>query len=379
MDGTSTTRIIRDIAPGSASSINSLNGVALDNEKFLFNANGQLWVSDGTEINTIRIGPEDATLNPHTFVSLGNKALFILDNTITVSDGTEIGTHSLIFSDGSIAAGGSILKVSENIAYISFGENLLYTTDGISLTKVVVNVADNTGNVDATGPNITKLGTSSNSTFYINTDVTSGTELWVSDDNSFHIVKDILVGSGSALAGLDTSQTIIVGDKIIFPAYINANTRALFISDGSEQGTIKISNEVPTNKFLLNDTLIFSNNTGVHAINTSLVTPVVQDLIVNSVNKDFQNDLDQVFFQTSNGDFFATTGQNTTKLGVNITQFKVFAENVIYFTVQDTVQDLSLLSLWYSDGTLNGTHFVSYVDGLTLENSVVIHTVGYPQ
>jgi hypothetical protein len=46
----------------------------------------------------------------------------------------------------------------------------------------------------------------------------------------------------------------------------------------------------------------------------------------------------------------------------------------------ETVSNFTLQSLWYSDGTVNGTHFVSYdTANINLDNAVVIHTVGYPQ
>ena len=52
-----------------------------------------------------------------------------------------------------------------------------------------------------------------------------------------------------------------------------------------------------------------------------------------------------------------------------------------YFTETETINgNNTVKSLWYSDATITGTHFVSYVDNnFTLDGATVIHTVGYPQ
>lgn len=66
------------------------------------------------------------------------------------------------------------------------------------------------------------------------------------------------------------------------------------------------------------------------------------------------------------------------KLAGNVTQFNVVEDNAIYFMENETVGS-TFQSLWYSNGTTEGTHFVSYVDnGFSLSGAVAIHTVGYP-
>lgn len=384
-DGTATSKIVKDINPSGGSSLYqdgwyynpADNVILLPSGKLLFSATDKytynytfgLFVSDGTEAGTIRIGDDLTYTSPRNFTNLSNKIIFISSGNLTVSDGTDLGTHFLTTQD-SIGTVQSITKVDNNTAYFSAysaNNDSLYSTDGSTFSKI----CDLTGNYQL-------LNVTPNKVYLSISDLVTGRELWVVDkaDSSFHIVKDILAGTGSALEQTYSGSILAVGDKIIFPAYLDANTRSLFISDGTELGTIKISNEVPSSQVLLHNTLIFTNSTGVYSIDTSAQVPTVLNLNTTATNVDFQQDLDQVFFKTSTGDFFATTGQTAVKLAEHVTQFKVLEENSIYFIEQAPI----LPSLWYSDGTINGTHFVSYdVADINLDSAVVIHTIGYPQ
>jgi ELWxxDGT repeat protein len=382
-DGTATSKIVKDINPSGESSLDwnswyyntSGNGIVLPSGKLLFSAADKyvnynytygLYVSDGTEEGTIRIGDDSTYTAPNNFIYLSNKVVFISSENLTVSDGTDSGTQFLT-SKESIGVVRGISKVNSDTAYF-FANSGLYSTDGSTISKI----CDVNGTAQL-------LNVTQNKVYLSNSDQITGRELWVVDraDNSFHIVKDILAGTGSALE--QTSSVLIVGDKIIFPAYVDASTKSLFISDGTESGTIKISNDIPLKQVLLNNTLIFSNSTGVHSVDSATQVPTVLSLSTSNA-VDFQQDLDQVFFKTSTGDLFATTGHTAVKLAEHVTQFKVLEENAIYFMEAETVSDFTLQSLWYSDGTVNGTHFVSYdTANITLDNAVVIHTVGYPQ
>jgi ELWxxDGT repeat protein len=381
-DGTVISKIVKDLNPSEGSSLDynswfynpSNNGIVLPSGKLLFSASSnwvynsyELFVSDGTEEGTIRLGEESTYTSPSNFMNLSNKIIFISSGCLTVSDGTDSGTHFLTSKDN-IGIVTSISKVNNDTAYF-FANSGLYSTDGLTISKI----CDVNGTAQL-------LNVTQNKVYFSNLDQIRGRELWVVDraNNSFQIVKDILAGTGSALE--PTMSGLTVGDKIIFPAYTDASTKSLFISDGTESGTIKISNDVPLNQVLLNNTLIFSNRTGVHSVDTSAQVPTVLNLNTNAINAYFQQDLDQVFFKTSTDDLFATTGQTAVKLAENVTQFKVLEENAIYFMETETVNNFTLQSLWYSDGTVNGTHFVSYdTANINLDNAVVIHTVGYPQ
>jgi ELWxxDGT repeat protein len=384
-DGTATSRIVKDINPGSESGYYNFQGIALNSGKFIFAAspnndyynNSQLWVSDGTAEGTVRINYEGTPNSYHSsynFTLLGDKAIFIANGKLGITDGTDANTH-LISAD--TISNPTILKATADAVYFT-GTNLvdnvfktsLFSTDGSTAVKM----SDISGSAQF-------LAATPNHGFFVVSDATSGQELWVADksDHSFHLVKDILTGSGAGLAGTHQGNVITVGDKIFFPAYVNSNSTAYFISDGTETGTIKISDDVPTSSYLIGNTLVFSNKTGVHSVDTSVATPIVSDL--NSTpNITLQHDADQVFFPTASNDLYVATAQSAVKLASNVNQFKVLEENAIYFTETETINGNTFKSLWYSDATTDRTHFVSYVDNnFTLDSATVIHTVGYLQ
>jgi len=91
-----------------------------------------------------------------------------------------------------------------------------------------------------------------------------------------------------------------------------------------------------------------------------------------------QTDADQVFFKTSSGDLYATNGSvaDTVKLSGTVDNFKVVAENALFFVKKTTTTDSAL---WYSDGTVAGTYFIEALPAnfsYDMENAVAIHTVG---
>ena len=383
-DGKATSGIVKDINPGSGNGYYNFQGIALNSGKFIFAANpnndyynSQLWVSDGTADGTVKINYEG---NPNYYYSsfnftiLGDKAIFIANGKLGITDGTDANTH-LISAD--TISNPTILKATADALYFT-GTNLV---DGVSKTSLFSTDGSTAVKMSDISGSAQFLAATPNHGFFVVSDATSGQELWVADklDHSFHLVKDILTGSGAGLAGTNQGNVITVGDKILFPAYVNSNSTAYFISNGSEAGTIKISEDLPTSMYLIGSTLVFANKTGVHSVDTSMATPSVSDLN-SAANVVLQHDADQVFFQTANNELYVATAQSALKLASNVNQFKVVEENAIYFTETETINGNTFKSLWYSDVTTAGTHFVSYVDNnFTLDSATVIHTVGYPQ
>jgi ELWxxDGT repeat protein len=386
-DDKATSSIVKDINPGSGGFNNyyGLQGVVLNSGKFIFAANpdstydnNQLWVSDGNAEGTVRInyeGTPNRYYYSYNFTALGDKAIFIANGKLGITDGTDANTH-LIFAD--TISNPTILKATADALYFT-GTNLV---DGVSKTSLFSTDGSTAIKMSDISGSEQFLAATPNHGFFVVSDATSGQELWVADksDHSFHLVKDILTGSGAGLAGTNQGNVITVGDKILFPAYVNSNSTAYFISNGSEAGTIKISDDVPISSYLIGNTLVFANKTGVHSVDTSAATPSVSDLN-SAANVVLEHDADQVFFQTASNDLYVATAQSAVKLASNVNQFKVLEENAIYFTETETINgNNTVKSLWYSDATTAGTHFVSYVDNnFTLDSATVIHTVGYPQ
>jgi ELWxxDGT repeat protein len=396
-DGKATSSIVKDINLGSGNFNyysgwlgGALQGVVLNSGKLIFSANpdstydnNQLWVSDGTAEGTVKINydaPANRAHYSYNFTAFGNKVLFTTQNSygqayIGVTDGTDANTH-LISAD--TISNPTILKATADALYFTG----TYLVDGVSKTSLFSTDGSTAVKMSDISGSAQFLAATPNHGFFVVSDATSGQELWVADksDHSFHLVKDILTGSGAGLAGTNQGNVITVGDKILFPAYVNSNSTAYFISNGSEAGTIKISDDVPISSYLIGNTLVFANKTGVHSVDTSAATPSVSDLN-SAANVVLEHDADQVFFQTASNDLYVATAQSAVKLASNVNQFKVLEENAIYFTETETINgNNTVKSLWYSDATTAGTHFVSYVDNnFTLDSATVIHTVGYPQ
>lgn len=122
-DGTSQgTIIVKDIYPGSTSSIISRKPVVLNNSIYFFANNGstgtQLWKSDGTAAGTIRV-TDFLNGNSNRLTVVGNQLFFVMNTSVDIweiwkSDGTAAGTvpvktnitASFNQPDGFISAGG---------------------------------------------------------------------------------------------------------------------------------------------------------------------------------------------------------------------------------------------------------------------------------
>lgn len=378
VDGKATSSIVKDISPGSSSSIGSrmYNYALLSSGQLVFSASSsgnyysynELWVSDGTVEGTIKI--QDHITNLNGLTAFGNKVFFNTGKDLGVTDGTVVNTH-LIFE--SIYTDIKILKVTSDAVYFT-GSNIV---DGVTKTSLFSTDGNKSEKIaDITGSANFLTTTQNGNAFFIVNDQTLGEELWIANkaDNSFHNVKDILPGSGSAMA--QTGLVTVAGNKILFSAYVNATSQAYFISDGSDAGTFKISDDVPTSSYLIGSTLIFSNKTGVYSVDTSAVTPSIFNLNLAPIASPIGHDADQLFFKTANNEFYVANAQSVLKLASNVAQFRVLEENTVYFT--ETQPNYSnKLSLWFSDATETGTHFVGFVDSsVNLEVATAIHTVG---
>ena len=304
--------------------IDRINHCGNPNTCIAVDSSQKLFISDGTDDGTKIIGDGSLYNYPHNFLKFLNKALFISDNQLTISDGTDSGTYHLIGDSNEIIRTENILTQTDDTVYFtgrdSSNYNILsiYSTNGVTITKTC----------DITN-GAALLAVTENYVFFSYASSATGKELWVDDksNDSFHIVKDILTGTGSALEG--TSVIATFDNKVVFSAYVNANTKALFVSDGTELGTIKICDGLPASEILLNNVLVFSNETGVHSVNLSLQNPTILDLNTTAVNVQLKSDLDQVFFKNSANDLFVATGQLSTKLAENVLQFQVLEENAI--------------------------------------------------
>lgn len=403
------TQMVKDIYPGSSGGIGSdyyttLSGALLPDGKLIFSAedgvNGRApWVSDGTKDGTFMLADLYAS-SPYggrvfSFVSFGSKVAFTAETSygeeLVITNGTATGTTVLDVNSSSIVgsypviigqANGLLYFTAETGDY-SLRSKGIYSTDGATFTRL----ADINGNASL-------LSWNTNKAFFKVSDATHGAELWAADltaTGGFALVKDILPGSGSALAEVYETKPVMVGDKLMFSAYTSATQQNLFMSDGTHAGTVKLSSSLPTMSKVVGKTLVFATQDGVYGVNTATAIPSAQKLVSGASTGSYgdlfgtypaaslmQTDADQVFFKTSNGDLYATAGStsDTIKLAGAVENFKVVAENALFFVQHSNTVDAAL---WYSDGTSAGTRFVEALPAdfnYDLDNAVAIKTVG---
>lgn len=137
---------------------------------------------------------------------------------LAFTDGTSEGTTLLDINPGWYSSYPNILGEANGLAVFhcrrdrqQCHDQSIFSTNGTTFTKLATIQSD-----------ASLLGWDTNKAFFRVSDAQNGSELWAADfaKNSFGLVKDILTGSGSALAG-DT-QAFMVGGKLVFKAYTSA-------------------------------------------------------------------------------------------------------------------------------------------------------------
>ncbi len=400
------TKIVKDIYPGSSDGVSSayspLRGALLLDGKLVFGADDGVhgyepWVSDGTEAGTFMLVNLEGSKygsGSSSFTAFGLKVAFAANVTVhgselAFTDGTVAGTTVLdVNPDGDsyptiLGQVNDLLYFTAETGDYSLRSKGIYSTDGTTFTRL----ADINSSASLLGWNTSKA-------FFKVSDTAHGAELWAADltaTGGFALVKDILPGSGSALAEVYETKPVMVGDKLIFNAYTSATQQNLFMSDGTNAGTLQLSSSLPTMSKVVGDTLVFATQDGVYGVNTATAIPSAQKLVSGASTGSsgdlfgtypaaslMQTDADQVFFKTSNGDLYATNGSasDTIKLAGAVENFKVVAENALFFVQHSNTVDAAL---WYSDGTSAGTRFVEALPAdfsYDLDNAVAIKTVG---
>jgi len=262
-DGTTEgTTMIKDINPGSNSS--TPYSFTTFNNKMLFTASTgiygtECWVTDGTEAGTQMIKDINSgsdSVSSANFTVLGDKVIFTAtDGThgyeCWVTDGTEAGTQLLkdINEGSNTSSPYNFVVLDDSVVFTADnGSNgvELWITDGTTAgTKLIKDIYTGT---DSSYPNnsiVFNDGFSNRLFFTATTSV--GKELWITDGTTSgtYLVKDINSGSGSS----DPMNFVIfnngTGNKLLFNATTSTNGAELWISDGSEKGTIMVKDIYP--------------------------------------------------------------------------------------------------------------------------------------
>lgn len=398
------TVMIKDIWPGSNSGvyyIDPYTAALLPDGRLVFHASddvhgGEPWVSDGTEAGTFMLtdlyfgwssAPSQFTAFNDTVVfmaSVNNSDLGGYGRELVVTDGTSDGTTVLDIHPGSSSSDPVILGQVGGLLYFTAEDadgKGIFSTNGSDFTKLAT--INNAASLLAWNPE---------TAFFRVSTTEAGDELWAADltgtipaADSFYLVKDILPGSGSGFSssefvGSGLPNVLEVGNSIAFNAYTSATEQGLFISDGTEAGTIQLSTSLSNQRVVLGDFLIFATNDLIAAFDTTANQTSATELITGFSlgENNIQNDADQAFLLLDNNELHVTDGttSGTVKLAGSVADFKVLAEDALFF-VQNS--QTSGKSLWYSDGTTEGTRFIEALPDefyYNMDSAVGIKTEG---
>ena len=246
----STANLVKDINPGSASAINSINqpGLAVVNNTLLFRADDdshgpELWRSDGTAagtslMNDINSGLDGST--PGWFRVFDNYLYLRADDglhgeELWRSDGTSAGT-SLVKNINTYPYGSdpnSLTDVNERLFFSAETEAVgreLWSTDGTPGTTILVKDI-------YSGPESSRPDTFTafdEMLFFVADDGLFGRELWRSDGTSEGtiLVKDIVIGPD----GSYPSNLMSLNETLFF-----TTPNGLWRSDGTTAGTTELA------------------------------------------------------------------------------------------------------------------------------------------
>jgi ELWxxDGT repeat protein len=323
------------------------------------NGNSELWVSDGSEAGTVKVkeinpgtSGSDSGSNPRELTVYNNKLFFHAQDSsgnseLWMSDGTAAGTVKVKeinpATSGNAQSFPRELTVYNDklffIARDTAGNDELWMSDGTEAGTVNVkeiNPATNSGSQPY------DLTVFNGKLYFSARENSSNSELWMSDGTAAGTVKvkEISPGDGSADHSSPYNLTVFNG-KLYFSAQDRLSNRELWVSDGTEAGTVKVkelnptaeqyydSSSNPDNLIVVNNTLFFtaSDGTGGTALwklGTPNTTPATVDII--DVAPDPTNQIvDSVTIEVSDGSgldvadlSFAYNGQN-----INLTQAKL--------------------------------------------------------
>jgi ELWxxDGT repeat protein len=343
------------IAGASSTAFNPTNFVVFGS-KVLFGATDSsgytgLWITDGTTAGTVEIGGLDNAgvtgspitafggIAPADFAVLGGKTLFAWADSsdgsynqalnLWATDGTAAGTTEI----GGLGNGNVVGKPDVVTDLVALGSKVLFEAQDSSLSSSLwasdgtVNGTQELGGLGDKGINgVGSLGLFTNSlTVFGNKAVFAsgdstfglGSFLWVTDGTTGGTAE--IGGLGNlgvkgvyaASPGLQASNLVSIGNKVVFEGYDSQFNKTLWVTDGTLGGTFEIGG----------------------IANAGIAGAPVQT-------------------STFNGVTYTSGGLSTTDL--------VSAGNVAYFHANDASGNLGL---WVTDGTVAGTRELVNVTG----------------
>ncbi|MBK8968881.1 MAG: T9SS type A sorting domain-containing protein [Lewinellaceae bacterium] len=264
----------------------------------------ELWVTEGDSAGAMLvkdIDPGGTDSNPYLLTVFQDKLYFVCDSAnwgreLWVTDGTEAGTRP-------------VKNINPTLSF-SVGDSGI---DGLVI-----------------GPDALY--------FWAKSDNATGKELWKSDgtEPGTVIVKDINPGSGNGASGKPLNNSAWLGSDLIFVANDGATGEELWITDGTEAGTMLLADINPGASGsgiqifgAVNGSVLFKANDGSTGYElwitdgTSAGTVLLKDILPGTFGSFRSFDSDFIVFQ-----------------------------NKLFFTAEDGVTGREL---WISDGTPDGT------------------------
>jgi len=235
------TRLVRNIRGGDVSSVlESLT--AFDGRLFFVTDDGlngsELWSTDGTEQGTalvVDLNPGAGSASPAQLTVIGDRLYFRADDGVTgvelwSTDGTEAGTIRVAdLNPGSGSANPSSFTLVGDRIYFSADDGNGYRLRYVEAGEIVVVQTQ----LESSNP--TDIVTFGNRFYFSAFDPVHGRELWVSDGTELGTVlfKEINPGSGSSTPGYFE----VVDNQLFFVANDGVNGNELWVSDGTAAGT----------------------------------------------------------------------------------------------------------------------------------------------
>ncbi len=320
------------------------NNITACNGKLFFVANDNtgytsLWVTGGTDVTTLQLGPTTPVLSSvRNLVSYNNKLYFQCDDGINgpevwTSDGTVAGT--VLFNDVYPGSNGSYpqsFTVANNklffYTYDIGGIKKLFVTDGTPAGTVLLR----TGIQDFNG--YTSFAILNNDIYFTSDDGTgSGYGLWKSDGTP----GGTSLVSKNVSPGVSGGNYAVLNNKLYFSGYDGTNGSELWVTDGSNAGTHIVMNLAPDaggilysgspqNMVVYNGKIYFTGNDQVHG-NELFVTDGMTIQLVKDVLP-------------------GTDGSQPVPIVYNGLLYIIYSQ---------------LFELWKSDGTAAGTQLVKSI------------------
>ena len=272
-DGTeSGTVMVKDIHVGDVGS--NIRNLINFNGTLYFSANDgvhgdELWKSDGTAAGTVLV--KDALVGSQSsyprIQTFANGLIYFAANDgvhgdeLWKSDGTEAGTTIVKdIQDGSSGSRPQFLTILDDTLYFNVDDGIhgleLWRSDGTEAgTTLVKDIQSGPNGSTPSFPVVVNQ-----TIYFVANDGAHGNELWKSDGSASGtvMVKEILSGAGDNPRPIPLMNA---NGKLLFTI---DSGNGLWTSDGSESGTINLVNGSLTHVTVVNATLFFVVDDGVH-------------------------------------------------------------------------------------------------------------------